>query len=65
MRKIYDSRAQLEEIEVKGQTHLENEEFVSIECAKSSSVWAAGIRSVFIKYGFVVSRSDLQRDNIH
>lgn len=41
--------------------YLENVEFVSMQCAKSSSVWAAGIRSVFIRYGFVVSKSDLKK----
>lgn len=33
--------------------------FVSMVCANSSSVWAAGIRNVFIKYGLFVSSNDL------
>lgn len=34
---------------IEKKNYLENVEFVSIECAKSNSVWAAGIRRVFIK----------------
>lgn len=38
---------------------MENVLFVSISCASSNNVCAAGILKVFTKYGFVVSKREL------
>jgi hypothetical protein len=41
-------------------TYLEKSKLVSMDCEKRSNVWAAGIRIVVTRKGFVVSNSDLQ-----
>lgn len=45
---------------LKNATHFENVELVSMLWAKSKRVCAAGIRSVFMRYGLVVSNKDLK-----